>query len=257
LHEFKEILNTFDPISLGEMDNVKLMNRTDTKFTFPLSQLGNLLETIKEDYSCLTINDSRQSVYKTLYYDTERLGLYQQHHNGELNRYKIRHRTYIDSGLAYLEVKFKSNKDRTIKRRIKSALMLNGFQNEALYFLSKELPFSPLDLKPIVWVNYSRITLVSKTSAERLTLDVNLEVKRDERSTSLDNMVIAEVKQAGKQNSVFIQAVKKHGIREGAISKYCLAVMLTYPEIKKNNFKEKLRHINEVLHYDAVTNSHR
>jgi hypothetical protein len=256
LTDYTNILNTYTPISLKEMDKVKLMNRTDTKFTFPLSQLEELLEAVKEDYSCLCIEGLSKSAYKTLYYDTEKLNLYQQHHNGELNRYKIRHRTYIDSGLAYLEVKFKSNKDRTIKKRIKSQLTLDGFKDEALYFLTKELPFNPLVLRPALWVNYSRITLVSKVNAERLTLDVDLEVQKDTISKHMNTMVIAEVKKAGKQTSAFMQAVKKQGIREGAISKYCLAVMLTHPEIKKNNFKEKLRHINEVLNYDAVTNNY-
>lgn len=253
--DFISILNTFEPITLKEMDGVKLMNRTDTKFTFHVSQLSSLLAHLKEDYKCLSIGNLRSSHYSTLYFDTEQFNLYQKHHNGELNRYKVRHRTYTDSGLAYLEVKFKSNKDRTIKKRIKSPLMLDGFKEEAFYFLSKELPFDPLLLKPAVWVNYTRATLVSKTNAERLTLDFNLEVENSETKQELYDMVIAEVKQEGKQHSAFMKQAKKQGVLEGAISKYCFAVFLTQPKIKKNNFKEKLRHINKILNYEPFTSS--
>ena len=42
--ELESKLDAFDPISLGEMDNVNLMNRVDTKFTFRRDQLPHILE---------------------------------------------------------------------------------------------------------------------------------------------------------------------------------------------------------------------
>ena len=32
MQDMKEILNSFDPITLGQMGDIRLMNRTDTKF---------------------------------------------------------------------------------------------------------------------------------------------------------------------------------------------------------------------------------
>ncbi len=238
------------------MDGVKLMNRIDTKFTFHISQLPALLADLKTDYKCLRFNNELSNFYSTLYFDTEQFHLYQKHHNGQLNRHKVRHRTYSNSGLAYLEVKLKTNKNLTIKTRIKSPLMLNGFNEETFSFLKKELPFNPLHLKPVVWVNYTRMTLVSKTASERVTLDINLEVKNTNSKYELNNLVIAEVKQEGKQNSVFITQAKKHQLRKSAISKYCFAILLTQPNVKKNNFKEKLRNINDLLSNELVTNSY-
>jgi hypothetical protein len=36
-----EVIQHFDPVSLGEMDAVKLMNRTDTKFVFHLQSTSD------------------------------------------------------------------------------------------------------------------------------------------------------------------------------------------------------------------------
>jgi len=252
-----DILNSFKPISLKEMDGVKLMDRTDTKFTFKLDQLSRILKDAEPFYNCLEIETKKMSRYQTLYYDTSDLALYTQHHNGALNRYKIRHRTYLDSNLAFLEIKFKNNKGRTIKDRIKEKEPATIFENKAYDFLAQELPFKPETLIPAVWVNYTRVTLVNKVSAERVTIDLNLEFIKDEKRFNLDNLVIAEVKQDKKKASPFLNLMKKYHIREGSISKYCFAVAFTCAGVKKNNFKEKLLSLKHIINYDVITNSRR
>ncbi len=166
-------LNQFDPITLEEMDGVKLMDRTDTKFTFNINELPGILEEAKIYYKVLNVEGNRISRYKTLYFDTQDFDLYNEHHSGKLNRYKIRHRTYVESNLGFLEVKFKNNKGRTLKTRIKEVEVPELNTGKAFEFLKKMLPFDPLILLPRIWINYSRITLVNKTSAERLTLPVS------------------------------------------------------------------------------------
>lgn len=175
-----DILNKFDPITLKEMDSVKLMNRTDTKYTFNRAQFDEVLKEILKDYRVLEIEGKRVSRYKTLYYDTDDYALYTRHHNGELNRYKIRHRSYLESNIGFLEVKFKSNKGRTVKDRIKKKEVPFIWESETETFLKEMLPFNPHDLKPVIWVNYSRLTLVNKTSAERLTIDLDLEFEQND-----------------------------------------------------------------------------
>jgi len=254
LNSVSDILNAFNAITLKEMDGVKLMDRTDTKFTFKRELLPELLNAIEPFYSCLHIENKVMSAYQTLYYDTSNLMLYNKHHNGELNRYKIRHRTYVDSNLGYLEVKFKNNKGRTIKERIKEKDPAAVFNEKSHTFLSSELPFNPSILVPVVWVNYSRITLVNKQSAERVTIDIDLEFKKDDQTTALSNLVIAEVKQEKKKASPFIKAMKKYRVREGSISKYCFAIAFMHDGAKKNNFKEKLLALKHIINYDTITN---
>jgi len=250
-----DILNTYEPITLEEMDNVKLMDRTDTKYTFHISQLEQILALVIDKYRVLEINNKRVSDYKTLYYDTTDFLLYYKHHSGKLNRYKVRHRTYVDSNIGYLEVKFKNNKGRTLKERIKKKDVLFEWPEDAQQFLSKKTPYAPHTLIPTLWVNYSRITLVNRAGKERLTIDLNLEFKKDDILKQLPQMVIAEVKQEKSKASPFIDTMKKLHIREGSISKYCMAVAYTNPDVKTNQFKQKLLSIKKILNYVPTANS--
>lgn len=245
--QVSEILNQFEPITLQEMDGVKLMDRIDTKFTFNINELPSILNEAKNYYKIVDIEGNRISRYKTLYFDTPDFSLYNKHHSGKLNRYKIRHRTYVESNLGFLEVKFKNNKGRTLKTRIKETGVPDLKTGRAFDFLQKMLPFNPLDLIPKIWVNYSRITLVNKLSAERLTLDLNLEFEKDGQKKSLNQLVIAEVKQDSKVSSPFISIVKSKHIREGSISKYCMGIASSFSEVKKNNFKQKLSNVNKII----------
>jgi hypothetical protein len=255
--EINQILGSFEPITLKEMEGVKLMDRTDTKFTFSSSQLNSILLKAKDYYKCVEIKEKRICTYNTLYYDTQDFSLYNKHHSGALNRYKIRHRTYVESEIGFLEVKFKNNKGRTIKERIKQKEAENTFNEKAESFLKTELPFNPATLVPVVWINYRRITLVNKTTAERVTIDIGLEFKQGACHTVLNNLVIAEVKQDKKNSSPFLSLMKGMHIREGSISKYCFAIAFTRNDVKKNNFKEKLFSLKHILNYDIIANSYR
>jgi hypothetical protein len=238
--EQTEILKAFEPITLKEMDSVKLMNRTDTKFIFNICHFRQIMEEIRNDYRVLEVEGKRISRYETLYYDTQRYDLYNKHHQGKLNRYKIRHRTYVESHMGFLEVKFKNNKGRTIKTRIPQNEVPFVWQDENESFLNRTLPFQPQSLLPVIWINYSRLTLVNKNGPERLTIDLGLEFRKNEFSQQLDRLVIAEVKQDKRRASPFMNVMKKYHIREGSISKYCMGIAFTCNEVKKNNFKAKL-----------------
>lgn len=237
----------FEPITLLEMDNVKLMDRTDKKFTFHISMLAGILHEAEQHYKILEVEGHRISRYKTLYFDTEQFDLYNKHHNGKLNRYKVRHRTYVDSNLGFLEVKFKNNKGRTLKTRIKEKEISWLDSVKGVEFLQRMLPFNPLNLIPKIWINYSRITLVNKITAERLTIDLNLEFDSERKTEMLDELVIAEVKQNSKLASPFVEMMRVRHIREGSISKYCFGVASSFAEVKKNNFKVKLLHIKKII----------
>ncbi len=255
--ELNNILLEFSSIGLADMEKVKLMNRVDVKYTFNIAQLNAVLHQLKEQYSVVEISEKRICQYNTLYYDTQHLNLYTKHQNGELNRYKIRHRTYVDSELGFLEVKFKNNKGRTIKERIKEKEVPYQWQEKHFSFLNSELTFDPAVLQPTIWVNYKRITLVNKNSPERVTIDIDLEFVHGDRQQGLSALVIAEVKQDKKQKSPFIQLMKKMHIREGSISKYCMAICYSCEHVKKNNFKEQLNNIKQIIYDDAFANSHR
>ena len=229
------------------MDSVKLMDRTDTKFLFRIEQLSSILEEIKSDYRVLDVNGARASKYETLYFDTENHDLYLRHQCGKMNRYKVRQRKYVESNLHFFEVKFKNNRGRTVKERVKRKEFEFIIRGKAEKLLKEISPLKPETLKPALWVNYTRITFVNKFSKERLTLDINLEYKKGDDRKLLDKLVIAEVKQEKSSPSRFIRVVRSKAIREGGISKYCFGVIYMNEGIRKNNFKPKLIKLNKLL----------
>lgn len=242
-------LSDFSPISLSEMDSVKLMDRTDTKFIFHDSKLPFILNEVQNNYRVLEINNSRISPYETLYFDSEDFDFYLRHHNQKLNRYKVRFRKYVNSNLCFFEVKFKSNKDRTLKERIrqeKMGFLLNGKAKNLIENITK---LKAEHLFPKLWANYFRITFVSKQLDERLTIDFNLTFKNETSEKKINNLVIAEVKQEKISfKSPFIRFMYKHHVRSISISKYCLGVTQLFPSVKMNNFKPKLITINKIIY---------
>ncbi len=229
------------------MENVKLMDRKDTKYVFKFQQLPEYLEQLKNDYSILVVETNRVSRYESLYFDTKKFDLYHSHHRGKPNRFKIRFRKYVASNLNFFEIKFKNNKGRTIKSRVKQKEIDGFITDKAEVLLKEKTPLFPNELEAKLWVNYSRITFVNKNFPERVTIDIDLSFKKDEEYKTIPNLVIAEVKQDKAAVSVFIKLMKKNHVRAGSISKYCFGVINLFNKIKHNNFKPNLNLIKKKL----------
>lgn len=243
-----EILKKFDTISLEEMDRVKLMDRTDTKFVFHICLLPEILQEMIFFYKALEVKSTIPNRYETLYFDSEKLDFYRQHHNGKSNRYKIRYRQYVESDLNFFEIKFRSNKGRTIKERVKRKMIHENIEGKAENLLLERTPLDPNWLKPTLWVYYKRMTFVNRTANERLTIDFDLSFKDQQKVAAFPGLVIAEVKQEKAKCSPFITLMRKHRISSDSISKYCLGVLSLKENIKTNRFKMKLKTINKLCH---------
>lgn len=255
LDKIQEETAGFEPITLAEMDGVKLMDRMDVKYLIPMNLLPAILADAKQHYKLLEIDNQRLCPYQTLYYDTENLSLYHQHQVGKQNRYKVRSRNYVGSDLQFFEVKFKNNRGRTIKKRIKTdGINEPHLEDKSSEFLTKISPLEPDTLQGIMWVNYSRLTLVSKHSPERLTIDLELTFKNETKQIQYPQIAIAEIKQEKIGTSPILDIFKKHQLKSGSISKYCFGIISLFEGVKQNNFKKHLRRITKTLsQYDAIT----
>lgn len=247
MSEFGDIVGRFESVSLEAMDNVKLLDRFDTKFTFRMDQLPGIFEEIVPHYRVLELGSTRAHRYETLYFDTGNLRLYSKHHSGKFARHKIRYRRYLDSQLCFFEVKTKTNKGRTLKKRIRLTDIREVIDGEAEALIRTEIPFCALDFRPALRVDFTRLTFVGNSTPERLTIDVNLSYRVGEKSLHLPRLVIAEVKRnRASSESFFIEAMRRRRIWEGSMSKYCFGVANLYPLAKKNLFKERIRQIHEL-----------
>ena len=229
------------------MDEVKLMNRSDTKFTFSVQKLPILLKKLVPFYDVLEINGKRLHSYKSLYFDTDDRKFYNDHHNRRVNRHKIRFREYEDSGLIFLEVKCKNNKGKTIKKRMKVNKIPNTLSNDHQRYVTNIMGYS-LPVSSKQWINFNRVTLVHKKQKERLTIDVNLNYSDGIANGDLSKVIIAEVKQERmSRSSDFIRIAKDLKIYPMRLSKYCFTTMQIDHSLKKNRFKEKQIFINKII----------
>jgi len=240
LAHFAETLSEYESIGLDEMESVQLLDRVDTKFLLHQHHLWQALQRMHADYRVLEVNGIRLNRYRSLYFDTPDFTMYTRHHSGGQNRYKVRCRQYVDSSLAYLEVKFKSSKRRTIKRRRQIDQMMTTLSQDAQTFVSTHCPYDAQHLQPTLWNEFVRITLVSKTQVERLTLDLRLCFRRNRIEAHFADITIAEVKQPKfSVQSAFVRQMRAYGVRPTGFSKYCMGAARLYPYLKQNRFKEK------------------
>lgn len=246
--ELIEILNGFQGHKLADLDKANLMDRVDVKFMLPMAFLPSLLSQLEAYYSVLEINRNRISRYYNQYFDTEKMDFYQDHHNGKLNRFKVRQRTYLDTDTKFLEVKFKNNRKRTIKSRVKCSDNAKNDENcHDFVYQSMGTTFDNLLVSQ--QSGYQRIALANEASAERLTLDFNLwyQLSNSQTKVAPSGFFIAELKQHKRSKmSPFYQLMSKNNIFPVSFSKYCIGCALLYKNtLKTNQFKAVLSQIEK------------
>ena len=256
------IISTYNPISLDEMSGIKLMNRTDTKFVTTVDRLKLLLMLAHDDYRAQEIKGTRIAHYYTTYFDTPDNNMYIVHQNGHTGRQKLRIRSYVDSGLNFLEVKTKNNHGRTKKKRVDMVGFdphhpdhdIRFLRQDAQFrsyddFLRQHLRYDPTLLTEHLENNFRRITLVNKAKTERLTIDTGLKFHNLKTGNDVDltGLVIIELKRDGLQPSPILGMLRELRIKPSGFSKYCMGSALTNPALKRNNFKERLHMVDRLL----------
>ncbi len=236
----KHAVQSFESINLEEMDSVKLMDRFDTKFVFRFDQLPAILQLASKYYRVLHINEERIFSYTSTYYDTVGHNMYHDHHNRKLNRFKVRKREYLNSGQVFFEVKYKSNKGLTRKKRIQTANRNKKFCAEEKKFLKKVTPYRAKILYPVLNNNFSRITLIHKLNAERVTIDLDLKFDYCNKTAGFPLLTIAEIKQGKSSGKSDLKNIfNENQIKSMNFSKYCMGTVLLNTAIKYNRFKQK------------------
>jgi hypothetical protein len=234
-----QLLEPLPGHTLQEQEVVTLADRTDSKYLMPIAVLSPFLQALQPEYSVLQCDQHRVFTYQNTYFDTPSLALYHAHHNGKRNRYKCRHRRYLETDVAFLELKLKSNKLRTVKNRLPWPLPTG----------TESLDMEP-PVEPSLYVNYRRISLWNRALDERLTVDMDLCFARpgESKVVRLPGLFIAELNRAGKvYGSPFVRRAKDYGFLPSSVSKYCVGMCLTDSgSLKKNRFKPLLRQLGDL-----------
>jgi hypothetical protein len=239
-------------ISLEEvLERAALQVRVDRKYLLSADEFVRLGESLGGDLDVLEIGGRRSFAYESRYFDTPGLQTYHEHAAGRPDRFKVRTRSYLDSGETMFEVKLATADGGTVKRRVAHPFAARGrltpaargHLQAALGLAGRSLPGALVETSVIT---YRRTTFVTADGSARITVDHDLlwsggggEVR------ALADRVLVEVKSATGDSRVD-RALARLGLQARSVSKYCLGLALLHPELPSAPWDELLeRHCDE------------
>lgn len=230
------VFNNFGSISLAETDQAVTGRRLESKFLLTHDALKQIAASLNS-FNILTIEGDHIFSYQNQYYDFNNWECYYNHHRGKLPRFKLRHRHYINTGIAFYEVKMKNNRGISEKKRTeapKEPEDLLHIQHVFEKLCGQSLP----DFNLSVCTHYDRCTLVSNNKQTRITLDTNLIFSYNDQVIEKKNLVICELKSTDrKAQNMYNKQLIRLGARPTSFSKYLLGCAYLIPDIKTNRVK--------------------
>jgi hypothetical protein len=233
-------------VSLEQVLSVaQLTTRHDQKYLVPLDALPAVLDHLPHRNAVLDIGGCRTFAYESVYFDTESYALYRQHLQGRRKRYKVRIRTYRDTGESMFEVKLRGLRGQTVKERMHhDFLRREELTAECRAFADRVIAdaygVAVPPLRAVLTTAYRRTTLVDLTHRSRLTIDVNLTWSGPETSKQADHLALIETKSLSGPSPADA-LLRSLGMRPTRISKYCLGVALLHPETTANPWSRLLK----------------
>jgi hypothetical protein len=249
--QWQEMLGGFQTVGLDRVVKLVTDQRIDTKFLLREGQAFDLISELAGHYRVLDIDGRRFTKYRTQYFDTESFVLFRRHHVGAANRYKVRSRTYLNTNLAFVEIKRKSRRGVTTKTRWPTAHFETALQSDSKHFVDRNCQIDSSALLPSLLNGFDRICFVSATAPERLTLDLGVEFEVEAGRVRLSRVAVAELKQQRNghnlRDTVFLERMRAMGIRPTGFSKYCMGLLLTRGHVKHNLFKPQLKRLERLM----------
>lgn len=232
-------------IGLGELvEAAGLQTRVDRKYLVDRGDLSLLLAKSAEDLAVLEIEGSRRFSYESVYFDTPALASYLAAARSRRRRFKVRTRTYMDSGQCMLEIKTRA-REATVKRRF-------GYSAADRHRLTAEgrrriedsgaVPVRAGDLAPVMATRYLRATVLHRPSGTRMTFDTELRFEGFDGSTGALGaaVTVVETKSPGRSGPID-RLLWEVGYRPCPISKYGTGMAFLNPDLPANKWNRTLR----------------
>jgi hypothetical protein len=242
-----------EPITLEEIvERAALQTRIDRKYVLPLPAAEQFLADLAaaEELRVLEIGGQRTLGYASLYLDTPALTGYHLAARGRRRRFKVRRRTYLDTGTSYLEVKTRGQRGTTVKERIAET----GDGDAEAAFVDDVLGRAGLaavhsgDLRPTLRTAYRRTTVYLPASDARLTVDTDLTwALPGAEDVRLPGVALVETK-AGCAPSSADRRLWRSGHRPSRISKYGTGLAALRGDLPDNRWCPVLRR-----HFSTLT----
>ncbi len=218
-------LSAWPEASRELLEQRELLTRIDRKFLTTREKVETFLSELGDDYHILLAGTSGWARYETCYFDTPCLEAFHEHVRGRRPRFKVRIRHHVDRGRSFLEVKEKTNAGRTVKARRPRTFLDSTLSEDDRDYIAKHCALPALQLEEAVWTNFNRATFVGKHTNERITVDLGLTFEKDSQMKAQPMLGIIEIKQPRLMHTTpAAAALRKIGVREDSVSKYCAAV---------------------------------
>lgn len=236
----------------------ELQTRVDRKYILPARALPAVLTDLPAESAVLEIDGERALRYASRYFDTPGLDSYFGAARGRRRRFKVRTRTYLDSGGSFLEVKTRGARATTIKDRV--PVTGDELDSDAVAYASDLLTDAGIPgagelahrLTPVLLTRYRRATLLLPASAagdaSRATIDVDLTwIDADRTQLQLPRSVIVETK-SGQRAGALDRTLWRHGYRPASLSKYGTGMAALHPSLPSHKWRRVL-----TRHFSAAT----
>jgi hypothetical protein len=237
-----------EPVALDElMASAELQIRHDRKYLVPTSLVGDLVAEAAPGSRVLTIDGAHCFRYQSVYFDTLDLASYLGAARRRPRRFKVRTRSYLDTGDCFLEVKTRDARGRTIKHRhpydIEQRTQLTDDGRRFVATIDQAAATADV-LQPTLTTGYRRATLLLPgTTHARVTVDIDLtwgQPTSPGHCTDLADLAIVETKTPG-QPCPLDRALWRAGLRPVTISKYCTGLAALTPHLPANKWHRVLR----------------
>jgi len=227
-----------EPISLDELiERAELLTRVDRKYVVPAAGAGRLVNALAGAARILEVDGCREFAYRSTYFDTPQRDSFLSAGRSQRRRWKVRTRTYLDSGSSWLEVKTRQARDQTAKRRIEhpDAHQVDGLTPAGEAFVADSLGTRvAASVEPVLDTLYRRTTLFLPASSSRTTIDVDLRWTSLLDGTELERPAVAVIEtKTGSTPSAVDRLMWSYGHRPVRISKFGVGMAALDPQLPR------------------------
>ncbi|MFC8922504.1 VTC domain-containing protein [Cellulosimicrobium sp. NPDC057127] len=266
----QEAVGTLDGIGLDELvTSAALLTRVDRKYVLAVDEAVAVLAALAGSgvARALEIDGARQFGYESVYFDTPDLASYHLTATRRRRRFKVRTRTYVDSGESFLEVKTRAARGTTLKQRTEHpgcpTALGPGAGFVARTLGAEGVPAADrLALEPGLVSRYRRTTLhlPGPDGGARATVDTGLAWELDHAgrhagrapTRAVPHLVVVETK-GGSTPSDLDRLLWRHGHRPERISKYGTGLAMLRPDLPDGPWRRVIRRLVDPAAGDTLT----
>ncbi|MHA7269400.1 polyphosphate polymerase domain-containing protein [Arthrobacter sp. HLT1-20] len=239
-------LSELPTIGLEELNAAAaLQTRIDRKYLVPTEKFTQLFNGFRAEMRVLDTDGTKIFPYDSVYFDTPGLDSFFLAAHGRRRRYKIRTRSYLDSGVSFLEVKTEGSRSATVKERIPyDPAHRSIITAEGAAYIAETLRSAgqrpPVNLAPVLETVYGRITLFLPATTSRATIDLDVAWSLPGKPPLImSDAVVVETK-SGSAPGQLDKYLWHHGVRPARISKFATGLATLMPQLPGNRWHRTL-----------------